>query len=111
VSRSLPALMELYDKHADKRDRFQILAFHDPRAETLRELDEKLEPIRKLHWKGRDLPFPVLLEPSGKTLERWGIRSFPTFVLIDPQGRVVRLATVEMLDRILSGLKEDARRD
>ena len=53
------------------------------------ELDPKLEPIVANAWKGRALPFPILLDATGKTLEAYGITAFPTSVLIDPEGRVV----------------------
>jgi hypothetical protein len=95
--------MDFYEKHAASRDRFEILAFHDSRAKDFAELDEKMKPIIENQWKGRSLPFPILLDATGKTLERWGIRSFPTLVVIDPEGNVVRGGTVEMVEKALGG--------
>jgi thiol-disulfide isomerase/thioredoxin len=34
--------------------------------------------------------YPVLLDPSGATAERWGIRVMPTSFLLDREGTIVR---------------------
>jgi hypothetical protein len=86
----LPELTSLYTKHADKRDRFEVLAFHDPSAKTFEDLDKRLPKLKEQFWKGQDLPFPILLDSTGQTLKAWGIQGFPTTVLIDPEGRLVR---------------------
>ena len=82
--------MKLYEKHEALRDKFEVLAFHDPRAKTFEELDEKLERIIEKRWDGKTLPFPILLDATGKTVKAFGIRGYPTNVLIDPEGRVVK---------------------
>jgi cytochrome c-type biogenesis protein len=87
----LPELAAFYEKHKDKRDKFEILAFHDPAAKTFEELDKRIAPIQERYWKGKPLPFPILLDASGETISQWGIRAFPTTILIDPEGRQVRL--------------------
>ena len=53
---------------------------------TLVELDKHLKPIEK-RW-GRPLPFPILLDDDDATARIYGIRSYPTLLLIDPDGRV-----------------------
>lgn len=82
--------MELYEEFKGLRDRFEILAFHDSSVDNFEELDRKLAPTVVDVWKGKVLPFPVLLDASGETIAGWGVNSFPTVVLIDPEGRVVR---------------------
>lgn len=82
--------MELYDRHAGDRDRFEILAFHDATVKSFEELDEKLEKTVAGPWKGRSLPFPILLDSTGTTVKQLGITAFPTLVLLDPEGRVVK---------------------
>lgn len=42
-----------------------------------------------------DLKFPVLLEPSGRLIRRWGAVGLPSTFVVDPQGRVVYRATGE----------------
>lgn len=97
VRRGLPELMEFHDEFADRQNDFEILAFHDPKATTLEQLDAELVRIKADIWGGRDLPFPILLDDSGKTIQDFGIKSFPTLVVIDPDGKIVRhggIATV-----------------
>jgi len=91
--------MKLYDEHKDKRDKFEILAFHDATVKTLAEMDQKLEQKRIIEkrWNGRTLPFPVLLDASGAWIRELEITSFPTIVLIDPEGRVVKDGGERML--------------
>ena len=93
--------MEFYEDHAADRDRFEILAFHDGRAKSFEELDEKMAPIEQVKWKGKKLPFPILLDASGDTVREWGVRSFPTLLLIDPEGKLVKGGTMEMLEKAL----------
>ncbi len=87
----MPELAAFYEKHKDKRDKFEVFAFHDPAAKTFEELDKRLPGLREKYWKGKPLPFPILLDSTGETINGWGIRAFPTTVLIDPQGNLVRL--------------------
>ena len=94
--------MKLYEEHAGDRDRFEILAFHDPRAKDFSELDAKLKTISQEAWGGKSLPFPILLDSTGQTVKAWGIHAFPTVVLIDPQGRVVRGGSEDLLQTKLA---------
>ena len=57
-------------------------------------------------WK-KDLPFPVLLDASGKTIKRWGISAYPTLVLIDPEGNLVKGGGERMLEQKLKEASED----
>lgn len=90
MRRGLPALMDFYDEFKDRQKEFVILAFHDTRAEDLADLDQKLQNVKQSIWNGRDLPFPILLDDSGETLRRFGISSFPTLLVIDRNGRVMK---------------------
>ena len=81
--------MEIWDDHASERDQFVILAFHDTQAKTFKELDEKLQPVIDGIWAGRSLPFPILLDSTGKTIEEYAVAHYPTTLLIDPEGKLV----------------------
>jgi hypothetical protein len=89
--------MRFFDRHQADRDRFAILAFHDASVADFAELDAKLAPIAAGMWGGRALPFPILLDSTGETIATWGILGYPTTVLIDPEGKLVGLATEEDL--------------
>jgi thiol-disulfide isomerase/thioredoxin len=89
VSRSLPEWVDFFDDHAADRDKFVILAIHDAQATDFTMLDEKLKPIVRRIWRGRPLPLPILLDPTGKTGEALGVIHYPTVVVLDPDGRVV----------------------
>ena len=98
--------MEFYDQHQGERDRFEIIAFHDGTAKSLEDIDAKTKDVQEKLWK-RPLPFPVLLDASGETTKRWGVHAFPTTVLIDPEGRLVRGGSERMLEQKLA----EARRE
>ena len=110
----LAGMIDFYEEHAEHRDQFEILALHDGTVKDFDEMDAKLEETKNSLWGGRDLPFPVLLDAPkgdhGVTTETFGIRSFPTTILIDPEGKLVgeilyewfeqKLPTVPIAQRI-----------
>lgn len=100
--------MSLYEHHEDQRDEFEILAFHDESAKDFAELDVKLKPITDRIWKGKHLPFPILLDSTGETVKLYGIEGFPTLVLIDPEGRIVGQGGEEMLEEVLNRARENS---
>jgi len=90
VGISLPSWVQFAADHEADRDKFAILAFHDPQAESFADLDAKLAPLVRSSWGGKPLPFPILLDSTGATVERFGVERFPTALLIDPEGCLVR---------------------
>lgn len=54
--------------------------------------------LRRL-WHGKHLPFPVLLDATGQTIRAFDINGFPTKLLIDPDGKLVGLASEEELEK------------
>lgn len=82
--------MALYDEFKDRRKDFEILAFHDTKAATLEDLEGKIAPLKAEVWGGRDLPFPILLDPTGETLRTFDVNAFPTVIAIDTKGNIVR---------------------
>ena len=52
-------------------------------------MDAKLVGVKKGFWKGRDLPFPILLDDDRQTEKAYTVASWPTTILIDPEGNVV----------------------
>jgi len=109
--RGMPELMRFWDAHVDLHDRFEILAFHDPHVKTFEELDAALQPIVYQLWGGHTLPFPVLLDDTGATVQRYGISGFPTYVLVDPEGKIVDSArgdSSQLLERLVRELKNQS---
>ena len=82
---------------------FEILAVCNDwdGVKTMKEFDELAAPIIKEAWDGKPLPFPVLLDGDGKTLEAYGINAVPTTLLIDPDGNLVKDGDERMLEEKL----------
>ena len=119
--RELAELIDLYEDHRGERDKFEILAFHDGSVKDFAEMDAKTEQTKQSLWRGRDLPFPILLDAQqgshGATVATYEINSFPTTILIDPQGKLVgqvspetlaeKLTPIPMAQRIPRALDRD----
>ncbi len=105
-------MIKFYEEHAAERDRFVLIAFHDPSVKSLAEMEGQLQKqkIPQKFWGGRMLPFPVLLDSTGQTIRAWGIKVFPTQALIDPQGRLFRVQPGGGLEELLAEkLKEEKK--
>jgi thiol-disulfide isomerase/thioredoxin len=101
VARSIPNLIEMYDLHKDHRDKFEILAVHVQYAKDFKEYDQQIKDAKKKYWNDKDLPFPLLLDATKETLDSFGIRAFPTTILIDPDGKLVGEVGEEELEKKL----------
>ena len=99
----MPALIEYYARH--RSDQFEVIAFHDASAKDFTGLDQKLadKKIREEYWGGKDLPFPVLLDATGETIQQYGVHAFPTTILIDPEGRLVDQGSEKLLEQAMAG--------
>jgi hypothetical protein len=69
------------------------------------ELDPRLEELTAERWGGEPLPFPILLDATGETIETFGVINFPTMLLVDPEGKVVRGAN----ERLFAAKLEELR--
>ena len=88
LKHDLPELAAFYEEHKARRDQFEILAVCvDCHGElkSVAEVDRALAPITEHVWGGKQLPFPILLDPSMTTLERFGVPGYQS-ILIDPDG-------------------------
>ncbi len=109
VSKGLPKLMRFYEEHAAQRDRFEIISICidiDGQLKSMADVDRALEPIVKNVWGGKTLPFPILLDPTFRTWERFGLTGLGTVILIDPEGKLVKGDE----DVLAKKLKEQAAR-
>jgi peroxiredoxin len=88
----LPNLMKFYEEHEAQRDQFEILSIcidYDGELKTLADVDKAIAPVVKNVWGGKQLPFPILFDPTFKTWETFGIDGLGTTILIDPEGKLV----------------------
>ena len=93
VEGSLPELTRFFEEHAADRDRFEILSICNTemeKAQTIEAFDTLAAPLVKDIWGGKELPFPVLVDGEGKTAGVYGIHGWPTVLLIDPEGHLVK---------------------
>jgi len=71
----MPTLQQIADLYGP--DKLQVLA-----------LNFKEHPARAIQFAASTgLSLPVLLDPQGQTARAWGVKVFPTTLLIDRQGR------------------------
>ncbi|WP_165073023.1 TlpA family protein disulfide reductase [Paludisphaera rhizosphaerae] len=116
---SMPDLMKLQDRYKDRP--VVILALHDQSIQTRAAYDRELAGVKRLAWNGRDLPFRVAVDaPSpdlpkddpgtgrGITCDRYEIDSFPSTLVIGPDGVIVGKASARtpgaldaLIDRVL----------
>ena len=100
VQGSLPELTKFYEDHTADHDRFEILAIcntETDKALTIEAYDALVAPTVEGVWKGKQLPFPVLIDGEGKTYGIYGIQSWPTVLLIDPDGHLVKNGDLKAL--------------
>ena len=105
----MPELIGFYEDHAAERGKFEVFVIHDDQAKSFRQLDQKLADIQKTYWAGKSLPFPILLDGEKKTHQLYGVNSWPTGVLIDPEGKVVGEGSLAALEAKLTPLSPAQR--
>jgi hypothetical protein len=101
-------LIRLHERYRALRDRFAIVAIHNSEVSTLAELDRRTATARARYWGGKPLPFPLLLDDDSLTYTDYGVSMYPTFMLVDPSGKVVERGDPERLEAELKKL--EARR-
>jgi len=107
VKTSLPELATFYEEHKADRQRFEIVAFCcDPETEDVGQLYKKLKAVVEKAWKGKELPFPLVLDSERRTQESYGISMYPTTLLVDPDGRLVEHGSLALLKEKLAQVKE-----
>jgi thiol-disulfide isomerase/thioredoxin len=88
----MPNLIKFYEEHQAQRNQFEILSIYidyEGELKSLAEVDKTIAPIVKNVWGGKQLPFPILFDPTFKTWETFGIDGLGTTILIDPDGKLV----------------------
>lgn len=89
----MPKLMEFYEQHRQQREQFEILSIcidFEGEIKSMADLDRTLAPIVEHAWGGKQIPFPILLDPTFTTWERYGLPGLGTVLLVDPEGKLVK---------------------
>jgi thiol-disulfide isomerase/thioredoxin len=119
---TMPKLFELHDKYRDQG--LVIMGIHadaryadEPPVNTPAEMDALVAEYRQDLWGGRDIPYSVALVPAEMLKHRggavetralsqasaaYGVWSYPTYVLIDRQGKVAGRLSTELLEKLLA---------
>ena len=74
----MPAMEALYNQFKDKDFVFLAISVDYAGLKTVKEFVEKYR-----------YTFPVLMDPKGETLDRFGVKGIPTTVLIDRKGLMI----------------------
>jgi len=93
VKRELPKLTAFYEEHAAELERFEIISICNTEKEevqTIEAFDELSASVVNEVWEGKQLPFPILLDGQGRTSGVYSVVSWPTSILIDPEGNLVK---------------------
>jgi hypothetical protein len=93
--------MDLYEKHPELRDKYVIIALHTPDVKDWDEYDAKIKPVIEKVWKGRTPAFPIALDATGETFDRYAAHELPVDLLIDPSGNVVPHGSIVNLSKAL----------
>ena len=99
--------MKFWEEHKEQQDKFAIIAIHNPdqRADTFEKLDKLLEEKGIIKKWGQNLPFTVVLDNTKTSTTNYGVQAYPTTVLIDPEGNVVKGGSEAILKQKLEAAK------
>ena len=121
---AMPVLIELHEKFHDKG--LAIIGIHvdgDGEVATAEQFNAKNAGYVQDAWKGKELPFPNALVSGARVGEgedrgrggvpkQYGVLSYPTTILIDPEGKVVGAfhardikAATAMIEKLLASKK------
>ena len=66
-----------------------MIAIHDSKVRSLVELDEKMQSTMGDAWVQSPLKFPIAIDRNGETEKAFYVQGYPTYRVIDPDGRIV----------------------
>ena len=96
-------LAELRELEKTYADVLTVVGVHSPKFEHEKLADTVLQAIHR-----HDIHHPVLNDPDMTTWQAYGVRAWPTLVLVDPEGQIVSTYSGEghghAIDALLQGL-------
>jgi thiol-disulfide isomerase/thioredoxin len=111
--RAMPRLMEIAEQFGGQPVRW--IAVHDPSLTSFEGLDDKLSKFEKDVWNRKmslETVIDVAAQPddrTGITADRYGVRDWPTLVVISADGIVVGSTTKMALPKELEELLDESR--
>lgn len=112
TGKAIPWMIQLPEKYKAQRTRLALLSFHYDRkgTQSLVALEPELARLETELWKTK-LPFPVVVDASGKTIKDWKIEAYPTLLLIDPEGRIMARGESAIETRLSEAFDGPAKSD
>ena len=92
LAQGIPNMMDFYERNSKSKMKFEIIGVcidFSGKIDSMKKLDHALLPIETNVWKGKKIPFPIVLDNTFQTWERYGIPGLGTVVLVAPDGRIV----------------------
>lgn len=102
--RKMPELIHFYEEFESERNKFEVLAFHSFDVHEFKYLDLQMKDIIEKNFKGKKIPFPVVLDSTRKTTNRYHVSAYPTMILINPEGIIENIGN-DSLDILRKELK------
>ena len=113
LATGIPGMMDFYEEYAAQRNQFEIVSVcidYTGELKSIDDLDAAIAPVVANVWDGRRIEFPIVLDNTFISWERFGIPGLGTVVLIDPEGNLVE-GDEKTLHRILQGDAERPQAD
>ena len=95
-------LAELRELEATYADVLTVVGVHSPKFEHEKLADTVLQAIHR-----HDIHHPVLNDPDMTTWQAYGVRAWPTLVLVDPEGQIVATYSGEGHGHAIDALLQD----
>jgi len=92
LARGIPKMIDFYEKNSKFRERFEVIGLcidFTGEIDAMLKLDKALSSVETNVWKGKKISFPIVLDNTFNTWERYGIPGLGTVILIDPDGKIV----------------------
>ena len=118
---SMPHLADLHRNFEGRP--LEVVALHDQSIQSRADFNQKTAVTRERLWGGRDLPFRVLFDgrdpkhpeedgrgATGATIERYGVRGFPSVYVIDADGTMVGQVPFWDHDRLEAVVREQVEK-
>ena len=113
----IPNMIKLYDTYHDKG--LVIIGIHDDSLNSIKDLEKKIDELSKNNWDNKKIPFPIALDGGGNqniegnsrsakgiNTAAYGIQKWPTIIIIDKQGKLIkeynRKGDTEIIEKLLS---------